>query len=126
MSQDFDDEFKDIKLIDPAAPEAIGPEAAGARATGHKLRGDADFVRQLSNCRLTTAEILYRLPDHPSILQTYFWQDMDMAPKYPVLKEFLRFWQMKLEGRLYRVRVASTELVKPAEINSRDGELYLN
>ena len=35
---------------------------------------------QLKDYRLTTAEILYRLPDHPEILQTYVWQDLDIAP----------------------------------------------
>ena len=43
---------------------------------------------QLKDYRLTTAEILYRLPDHPGILQTYVWQDLDLAPRYPVLRKF--------------------------------------
>ncbi len=29
------------------------------------------LIRQLQNYRLTTAEITYRLPDHPALLQTY-------------------------------------------------------
>lgn len=56
--------------------------------------------------RLTTAEILYRMPDHPKILQTYVWQDMDLPPQYPILKRFLDFWDRELEGKLFRVRVA--------------------
>jgi hypothetical protein len=39
-----------------------------------------DFRRQLGGYGLTTAQILYRLPDHPSLLQTYVWQDYDLCP----------------------------------------------
>lgn len=32
---------------------------------------------QLKGYRLATAEITYRLPDHPSLLQTFVWQHYD-------------------------------------------------
>ncbi|HVZ09092.1 MAG TPA: Usg family protein [Rhodopila sp.] len=63
--------------------------------------------RQIHDYRLTTAEILYRLPDHPAVLQTYIWQDLDLAPQYPVLRKFLDFWHRELDGQLHSVRVAS-------------------
>ncbi|MGI3776119.1 MAG: usg protein [Janthinobacterium lividum] len=69
---------------------------------------------QLKDYRLTTAEILYRLPDHPAVLQTYVWQDLDLAPAFPVLGGFLAFWQREIEGRLHSVRVASASLAGPA------------
>ena len=47
---------------------------------------------QLQSYRLTTAEIIYHLPDHPSLLQTYVWQGMDRVPDYPKLRKFLSFW----------------------------------
>jgi uncharacterized protein Usg len=71
------------------------------------------LARQLKDYRLTTAEILYHMPDHPEILQAYVWQDLDIAPSYPVLHKFLDFWHRELDGRLHSVRVASTGLVKP-------------
>jgi uncharacterized protein Usg len=67
---------------------------------------------QLKDYRLTTAEILYRLPDHPTILQTYVWQDLDLAPRYPVLRKFLDFWESSLDGKLYAVRVASADVIR--------------
>lgn len=73
------------------------------------------FEKQLRDYRLTTAEILYFLPDHQSLLQTFIWQDLDIAPKYPVLTKFLSFWQTNLDGKLHRVRVASAGLIQPAE-----------
>ena len=54
---------------------------------------------QLKDYRLTTAEILYHLPDHPEILQTYVWQDLDIAPQFPVLHKFLDFWHRELDGQ---------------------------
>jgi uncharacterized protein Usg len=55
--------------------------------------------------RVTTAEIIYRLPDHPLLLQTYIWQKLDAAPDYRELRRFLDFWKKNLEGELYSVRV---------------------
>lgn len=60
--------------------------------------------------RLTTAEILYRLPDHPALLQSYIWQELDISPQYPVLTKFLDFWRREIEGTLHSVRVASAPL----------------
>ncbi len=72
------------------------------------------MARQLNGYRLTTAEIIYHRPDHPSLLQSYVWQDLDMAHRFPVLTRFLRFWEDNLDGPLHTVHVASTELVRPA------------
>jgi uncharacterized protein Usg len=78
--------------------------------------GDAGFRAQLAGFSLTTAEILYRLPDHPSLLQTYIWQEYDCAPRFPKLQSFLDFWMAKLDGKLFRVRVAHSNLIRPAEL----------
>lgn len=85
-----------------------------------------DFVDALKGFSLTTAEILYRLPDHPALLQTYIWQDYDLHPKFPKLMGFLDFWETKLEGKLYRVKVAHSKLLKPSEIRLVDGHFRLN
>ena len=69
--------------------------------------------RQLDGYRLTTAEILYHLPDHPGVLQSYLWQDLDMAPRFPVLHKFLDFWSRELDGKLHSVRVAAAPLITP-------------
>ena len=70
---------------------------------------------QMNGYRLTTAEILYHLPDHPALLQSYVWQEYDLAPHYPALDKFLAFWKRELEGRLHSVRVASCELIRASE-----------
>ena len=52
----------------------------------------AEFRRQLEGYGLTTANILYRMPDHPGILQNYIWQQHDLHPHFPELRRFLDFW----------------------------------
>lgn len=80
---------------------------------------------RLRGYRLTTAEILYRMPDHPSMLQTFLWQDFDIAPKFPALNKFLHFWETSLDGKLYKVRLASRALIADAELNLVNGEFRL-
>ena len=70
---------------------------------------------QLNGYRLTTAEILYHMPDHPGLLQSFVWQEYDIAPDYPALDKFLAFWKRELEGPLHSVRVATTELVRASD-----------
>ncbi len=84
------------------------------------------FVKQLEGYCLTTAQILYRLPDHPGILQTYVWQDYDLAPEFPELKSFLAFWQRELEGPLHSITVAHARLIEPAEFKAVDGVVMLH
>ena len=75
----------------------------------------ADFRRQLEGFGLTTANILYRMPDHPGILQSYVWQRYDLRPHFPELRKFLDFWARQLDGPLHSVTVAHADLIKPAE-----------
>lgn len=74
------------------------------------------FSLQVKNYRLTTAEILYHLPDYPRLLQSYIWQDYDLLPDFPILHRFIQFWEKNLEGKMHSVAIAHVELVKPAEI----------
>lgn len=85
-----------------------------------------EFRKLLQGYSLTTAEILYRMPDHPAILQTYIWQEYDLFPEFPALKKFLDFWTRTLEGPLFKVSVAHSQLIKPAELRALDGEFQLH
>lgn len=77
---------------------------------------DSGFRALVEGFSLTTAEILYRLPDHPALLQSYIWQDYDVHPRFPKLLGFLDFWERNLEGRLFKVVVAHSKLIRPAEL----------
>ena len=87
---------------------------------------DRDLTLQMRDFRLTTAEILYHLPDHPRLLQSFVWQDYDLAPQYPVLSKFLGFWVQKIDGKLHSVYVARKKLITSAEFDHRSGEILIH
>lgn len=86
----------------------------------------ADLVQQLDGYRLTTAEILYRMPDHPSLLQSFLWQKYDLAPRFPKLQEFLQFWEREIEGQIHSVTVANALLISPNEVRTLGGQFNLH
>ncbi len=86
----------------------------------------ADFRRQLEGYGLTTANILYGMPDHPDILQTFIWQKYDLHPEFPELRKFLDFWVREIEGPLHTIMVAHQGLIRPAEFRAVGMEFYLH
>ncbi len=104
----------------------VSQEGRVSHGRGSQGRVSQDFRRQLEGYGLTTANILYRRPDHPWLLQTYVWQDYDLCPHFPALNKFLNFWLEKLDGPLHSVVVAHAKLIKPAEIRAIDGEFRLH
>lgn len=83
----------------------------------------ANLIVQLHDYRLTTAHIIYHLPDHPKLLQSYVWQEYDLAPRFPELLKFLKFWTRELDGKLHSVYVASKEIITPSDSRFCDVEL---
>lgn len=81
---------------------------------------------ELQGYCLTTAQILYHMPDHPRLLQTYIWQDYDLVPDHPELRRFLDFWQRNLDGPLHSVRIATSSPLAPRELRAIDGVLRLH
>lgn len=84
------------------------------------------FLKQLDGYGLTTAEIHYRLPDHPSLLQLYVWQDYDIAPDFPELRTFLVYWRQKIDGSLHSVRVGHQRLIRKTELRVINGLLVVH
>lgn len=75
-----------------------------------------EFERQLRGERLTTAEVLYYLPDHPALLQRFLWQTQDVAPDFPRVHRFLDFWRREIEAVIHSVSVSAVGLVRPARL----------
>ena len=84
------------------------------------------LIKQLQGFRLTTAEILYRLPDHRGLLQTYIWQDLDQPPVFPELRKFLDFWVREIEGPIHSVRVAHRGVVSANDFSMVGTEFRLH
>ena len=85
-----------------------------------------DMAMQLKGYGMTTAQILYRMPDHQQFLQTYIWQHYDLAPDFPEMHRFLDFWQAKLDGPLHSVRYSNQRLIGPNEWRRVEGEFKLH
>lgn len=90
----------------------------------------ADSSRELGlllrDYRLTTAEILYHFPDHPALLQSYVWQELDLAPKFPTLTRFIDFWNRELDGKIHSVKVMHSELITPHEFRMVNGTFRIH
>ena len=79
---------------------------------------------RLKGWRLATAEVLYYIPDHPSLLQSFMWQTLDLAPQYPRLRHFLDFWRREIDAVIHSVNLATGEQLAPARIQTIDVMLH--
>jgi uncharacterized protein Usg len=89
-----------------------------------RVRSETEMM--LKGYGLTTAEMFYRLPDYRNVLNTFVWQEYDLAPDYPALFRFIEFWQDKIEGPLHSVRFTHRKLIAPGEWRNVVGEFRLH
>lgn len=75
---------------------------------------------------LTTAEMVYRMPDYAHVLNTFVWQDYDLAPDHPKLFGFIEYWQDTIEGALHSVRFVHRKMLAPGEWRNVTGEFTLH
>ncbi len=87
---------------------------------------NTEMEMMLRGYGLTTAEILYRMPDHLSLLQTYLWQQYDTAPEFPEMKKFLEFWKENIEGPLHSVRFVHCGLISASDWRALKGEFIFH
>lgn len=79
----------------------------------------------IKDYRLILAEIVYHMPDRPQFLQTFIWNEMDIAPRYPVLHSFLDYWEKNIEGKLHSVYVDQQRIITPGEYKYAQMQLTL-
>lgn len=87
---------------------------------------DRDFIERLGGGGLLTTEILYYMPDHPSLLQSFAFQSMDRAPEFPRLRKFLDHWRREIEAVIHSIRIAHSDWVGPSELRVHEGEFRLH
>lgn len=85
---------------------------------------ESDLELQLRGWRLATAEVIYYMPDHPSLLQSFIWQTLDLAPSYPRIHRFLNFWRREIDAVIHSVNLASGETLAPARVNTANVLLH--
>ena len=81
---------------------------------------DKDFVFRIRNYSLMTLNIFYYMPDHQHIIQEFLWQTMDLKPKYPRIKEFLKFWQEEIDAKIKEIQIGETGGLQPSKYKSID------
>jgi uncharacterized protein Usg len=86
----------------------------------------SEFERQLRGGRLTTAEILYYMPDHPALLQSFSWQTLDEAPEFPRMRRFLDHWRREIDAVVHSVRVSCVGIIAPARLRAVEHLITLN
>jgi uncharacterized protein Usg len=86
--------------------------------------GGEELSLRLQGWRLATAEVLYYIPDHPTLLQTFIWQTLDLAPQYPRIHKFLDFWRREIDAVIHSVTLASGETLAPARVNTANAILH--
>ncbi|MGZ3273593.1 MAG: protein usg [Caulobacteraceae bacterium] len=79
---------------------------------------DREFAVQLTGRRLTTAEVLYYMPAHPALLQSFLWQTQDVAPDFPRIHRFLEFWRREIDAVIHSVTIGGVELIAPAKVRN--------
>lgn len=75
---------------------------------------------------LTTAELYYRMPDYTHVLNSFIWQEYDIAPDHPNLFRFIEFWQDEIEGPLHSVRFTHRKMMSGGGWQNVVGELTLH
>ncbi len=75
---------------------------------------------------LTTAEIFYHMPDYAHVLNTFVWQEYDLAPDHPKLFRFIEFWQAEMDGPLHSVRFAHRRMLASGAWRNVTGEFTLH
>ncbi|MDB5460259.1 MAG: hypothetical protein JWO72_2000 [Caulobacteraceae bacterium] len=79
---------------------------------------DRDFSVQLTGRRLTTAEVLYYMPAHPALLQSFLWQTLDQAPDFPRIQRFLEFWRREIDAVIHSVSIGGVDVITSAPLRT--------
>ncbi len=80
-----------------------------------------EMALQLKGYGLTTAQILYRMPEPPLPAAILCLAALRHRADFPEMKNFLKFWQEKLDGPLHSVRYTHRKLISATEWRGAEG-----
>ena len=86
---------------------------------------DSDFSAKLRGETLLTAEVLYYMPDHRSILQSFMFQSLDAAPGFPRLAAFLDHWRKEVQAVIHSIKIAHFQCIGPSDFSHADVEFLI-
>ena len=67
------------------------------------------FGEYSDGLRLASVKVIYSLPDYKNVLNEFWWQTMDVPPKYPKVKTFVDYWNDYIEGRIKSLEIGHQE-----------------
>lgn len=50
--------------------------------------------------------ITYYIPDHPLLLNEFFWQTEDLVPDTPAVHKFLNYWKNNIDAVIKQVEIS--------------------
>lgn len=87
---------------------------------------ESEIEQRLNGSVMVTAEVLYYIPDHTKLLQTFMWQTLDVAPRFPRVEKFLDFWRREIDAVIHSVRVAHGEPLDVPDWRNARGVITMN
>jgi uncharacterized protein Usg len=66
------------------------------------------------------------MPDYPHVLNSFVWQDYDLAPDHDRLFAFIDFWKREIEGPLHSVRFTHRKMISAGEWQNMVGEFRVH
>lgn len=72
-----------------------------------------DFELELEGYRLANLEVVYYLPDYSSLLNTFWWQMLDLPPYLPRTQKFLTHWHKEVKAVIKEVRIDIAANIRP-------------
>lgn len=60
--------------------------------------------------RLVLVGVLYYMPEHQNIIQTFYWQTEDFIPDIPRVQNFLNYWKNNIEATIKEVVVSEVAI----------------
>ena len=76
---------------------------------------DESFQRIIfEGYRLVSVNVLYFLPDQNNLVNEFFWQTLDLVPRYPRVHRFLRFWRDEIDAKIKQVTLAEVTAIPHA------------
>ncbi|QQG37797.1 MAG: hypothetical protein HYS26_04205 [Candidatus Kaiserbacteria bacterium] len=79
----------------------------------------------LEGAGMATIVVTYPRLDHPKILQTFAWQEIDLYPWFPVMNAFLCDWIVNKDSKPQSARVMHSQMRGWAEFKMVAGVFRL-
>lgn len=68
----------------------------------HSVDFEKIFVKDYS---LVGIEVIYFLPDYSNLINSFYWQTLDIRPRYPRIHKFLDYWRREIDAVIKEITI---------------------